>query len=286
MSSRYWIVVVGSIACGLGALSPTPLQAQEHSISQMDWKLRNLRPSGQPVVPLFDGWHAREDGTYDLCFGYFNLNLEEEVDIPLGPDNFIEPAQFDGGQPTHFEQVPEGYRRRFCVFTVNVPRDFGEQRVVWTLRLDGQTYSVPGHLVSVHYGMLDLADPSREVVAPVVRFVAPEGPEGRGRKGVTAGPVSIRVGEPLEVAIAVAPPEGVEARRWWVLWALHQGPGDVTFDPDELNVEEGQTSAKTTAVFSDPGEYLLRVQVVDGGGGSFSSHCCWTNGFVKVIVTR
>jgi hypothetical protein len=251
----------------------------------MEWQLQNLRPSGQPVIPLFDGWNAREDGTYDFCFGYFNLNLEEEIDIPLGPDNFIKPAQFDGGQPTHFQKVPEGYRRRFCVFTVNVPKDFKEP-VVWTLQQDGQTYSVPGQIVSIHYGMLDLEDPSREVAAPVVRFVEPAGPQGRGRHGITAGPVKTKVGQPVTISIAVTPPEGTDPTEWWVLWAMHQGPAEVIFSADDIEFEEGQSTARTTATFSQPGEYLLRAQVVDGGGGSFSSHCCWTNGFVRVAVEK
>ena len=68
--------------------------------------LRNLRPSGQPVVPIFEGWYSEPDGSYGLCFGYHNLNLQEALDIPLGPDNFIEPARFDGVQPTHFDPVP------------------------------------------------------------------------------------------------------------------------------------------------------------------------------------
>ena len=68
-----------------------------------------LRPRAQGIVPIFDGWYRNEDGSSDLCFGYYSLNTEEAVDIPLGPANAIEPAEFDGGQPTHFDPVP---RRR------------------------------------------------------------------------------------------------------------------------------------------------------------------------------
>ena len=40
-----------------------------------------------------------------MVFGYLNRNYEEEVDIPLGPDNSITvggEVYGDRGQPTHF----------------------------------------------------------------------------------------------------------------------------------------------------------------------------------------
>ena len=55
-----------------------------------------LRPDGGPVIPIFDGWFENPDGTYDLCFGYFNVNTEEILELPIGEDNFIEPIEFDG----------------------------------------------------------------------------------------------------------------------------------------------------------------------------------------------
>jgi len=41
----------------------------------------------------------------------------------------------------------------------------------------------------------------------------------------------------------------------------------------------------TTATFSEPGEYVLRVVVNDwSGNGGHGFQCCWTNGQVKVTV--
>ncbi len=101
----------------LWVLAVSPLEGQNRlPTASGDWMLRNLRPSGQPVIPLFDGWYHNPDGTFELCFGFHNLNTAQEVEIPLGPDNFIDPARFDGLQPTHFDEVPSEYRRRFCVF--------------------------------------------------------------------------------------------------------------------------------------------------------------------------
>ena len=56
---------------------------------------------GQNVAPAFEGWEQNPDGSYNFVFGYLNRNYEEEVDIPIGPNNNIEPGG-DRGQPTHF----------------------------------------------------------------------------------------------------------------------------------------------------------------------------------------
>ena len=136
-----------------------PLKAQLPRASQQrvaepggtQFNLDFLRPSGGPVIPIFEGWYPMPDGSYALSFGYFNVNTEEVLEIPQGPDNFIEPAIYDGVQPTHFLPVPEGDRRHWGVFTVKVPSDFGDGDVVWSLRHDGRTYSVPGRIRSTQY---------------------------------------------------------------------------------------------------------------------------------------
>src|SRR5690349_2122103 len=57
--------------------------------------------SGQDVAPAFEGWQQNPDGTYSFVFGYLNRNYEEQVDVPIGPNNNIEPGG-DAGQPAHF----------------------------------------------------------------------------------------------------------------------------------------------------------------------------------------
>ena len=96
---------------------------------------------GQSVSPAFEGWWQNEDGTYSLFFGYMNSNWLEEFDVPIGPDNNIEPGGPDRGQPTHFYP-----RRNLFLFTVDVPADFGEQEVVWTLTTNGVTERAYGSL--------------------------------------------------------------------------------------------------------------------------------------------
>jgi hypothetical protein len=102
---------------------------------------------GQPVLPVYEGWHPNQDGTIDLYFGYLNQNYEEEVDVPIGPDNNIGGKWGpDGGQPTHF--LPRNNR---WVFKVRVPGDFGKNELVWTLTSHGRTYRayatlIPGYV--------------------------------------------------------------------------------------------------------------------------------------------
>lgn len=270
-----------SIGCvGAVLLSTVPSEAQLIPFEQRAFSEQILRPAGQPVVPLFEGWYENPDGTYGICFGYFNLNTEETVDIPLGTDNFIEPSEFDGMQPTHFDPVPEAnYRRRFCVFSVTVPKDFGRQELVWTLRTHREALSTPGKLTPPY--VLDEPDAGgRGVVAPTLKFES-DGLEFRGRAGFMASPRTVAVGDLLDLAVWVDHPEPTS----WVGWSEHQGPGDVAFSEPEVNVEQADPVARTTARFSEPGDYLIRVQSIFSTT-SFEYHCCWTNGYVPVTVTH
>ncbi len=88
--------------------------------------------SGQSVSPSFEGWGTNPDGSFNLLFGYMNRNWEEEPDIAVGDNNKFSPGPDDRGQPTHF--LP---RRNRFVFKVQVPADFGEQELVWTVRVNG-----------------------------------------------------------------------------------------------------------------------------------------------------
>ena len=56
---------------------------------------------------------------------------------------------------------------------------------------------------------------------------------------------------------------------------------DVTFSENVFEVGPGEGLAETTAMFQEPGEYVLIVQVL---GGAFDNQCCWTNGYVEVTV--
>ena len=58
---------------------------------------------GQNISPAYEGWEKDADGSRYFLFGYMNHNWLEELDVPVGQDNLIEPGKPDQGQPTHFQ---------------------------------------------------------------------------------------------------------------------------------------------------------------------------------------
>jgi hypothetical protein len=276
-------VVAGLIAV-LFLATRTPLQAQRGAPPNRDWPLAvaNVLPSGQPVVPIFESWIPNPDGTIQFSFGYVNLNSQEALHIPLGPDNFIEPRKFDGFQPTHFDVAPRErarFARHQSVFIVTVPKGF-KGDVVWTLRVRGQTYSSPARATREEYGIEDLESLTESPVAPTLRFAA-SGLSGRGRQAFVAGPVTGEVGKPLPMSIGIdllSRPSSI------VTWYHHQGPGKVTFEPKEVVVKSGG-DVKTTATFSEPGDHVVRITAIESLA-ALEQHCCYTNGYVKVTVRR
>src|SRR6202051_3708401 len=97
--------------------------------------------AGQGVAPVYEGFETNPDGSFNMWFGYMNDNYEEEPDISIGPNNGFSPGSADRGQPTHF-----AVRRHKDIFSVTVPKDFGDQKLVWTLGVHGQTMQVSGTL--------------------------------------------------------------------------------------------------------------------------------------------
>jgi len=141
---RNGIAVIGLVL--LAALVPQSVQSQ-------DWTRREY-PEAPPnsknnfVAPYFDGFYQNPDGTWTLSFGFMNRNDEDLIEIALGENNFIEPAEYDGIQPTTFPVVSYGGfggPRERGVFGVVVPEDF-DGDVWWTLTTDGYTTKVPGRL--------------------------------------------------------------------------------------------------------------------------------------------
>src|SRR3984893_3507904 len=61
-----------------------------------------LHESGQNVTPPYEGWFKNPNGVISLLFGYFNRNVKEELDIPIGPNNRIDPGGPDQGQSKPF----------------------------------------------------------------------------------------------------------------------------------------------------------------------------------------
>ena len=282
------LVVVVTAAIGVGG-AQAPRQ----------WPLAPVPPDGQRVAPFFDGFYQNPDGTITLSFGYSNFNREQTIEIPLGPDNFIEPKEYDGRQPTSFPVAPgagpTGARRdrERGVFTVTVPGTF-KGDVVWTLRHAGQTHKVPGRSKTGAYGLLwPMASGS---IPPQLRFKA-DGPFGRGPVGIESPPLQATVGTPLSVTIWLnddskrtdeiqIKERGPERNAINVNWYKHSGPGPVTFDPPKSSLKELAGTATSAISFAQPGTYILRVRADNFGrvDTSAGNQCCWTNGYIRVSV--
>ena len=163
-------------------------------------KLDAPRPHaiGQSVSPSFEGWYENPDGSFSIVFGYLNRNFEEHLDIPVGPDNRIEPAPADRGQPTHF--LP---RRHTGVFAIRVPADFGEQELTWSLTAHGRTIAIPGNLRPA-WRIDALREVTNGNTPPVLRFA----PDGEPRPGAGR-----RVGPHLGCAVAARRVVRLDDRR-------------------------------------------------------------------------
>jgi hypothetical protein len=293
------VTALGSIAIGLALIGPQPVQGQDWT--QREYPLAPPNSNNNFVAPFFDGWYENEDGTYTLSFGFMNRNDSDLIEIPLGEDNFIEPSQYDGMQPTSFPTVMYpgfGGPRERGIFGVVVPADF-DGDVWWTLTTDGYTTRVPGRLVSPGPVIkaayeLGITPQARGSLRPIIRF-SENGPDGIGIEGLARpGTLSTEVGEPLEVQFwAFDRGERELGAVNMSLWK-HRGPvgGMIAFESlvEPAPVESGAlrrqgrrpvtpgpidigdpvgipiTGATPNigsfrATFDTPGEYVIRVRI-------------------------
>jgi len=247
-----------------------------------------LKDSGEGVFPAFEGWYANPDGTYNLLLGYYNRNQKQALDIPVGPNNRVEPGGPDLGQPTYFQP-----RRGWGVFAIKVPKDFGsEKRYTWTIVANGKTASVPVGLIK-DYQIEPFKDAAEGNTPPVLKF-SPTGKTFTGPPVEIAHTLTGAVGQPVTLEVIITddmhkeegenPAVASRIPRLVQSWHKHRGPGNVTFSEQRPKIgDDGRTS--TTATFAAPGEYILRAQGNDNsgeGGGGFQ--CCWTNAYVKVAI--
>jgi hypothetical protein len=268
-----------------------------------------------------EGWYGNEDGTYSISFGYLNAN-RDTLEIPIGPDNFIEPAEYNGMQPTTF--FPGHHRG---IFAATLPAVMRDTDVWWTLRkANGEVTRVPGRIGTVAY-QLDWYPRPHGTVPPRVWFDS-DGEEGRGPPGVVAErTLTVSAGSPLTVSINVREDSERDTDDFRfrepltlrVVWSKHQGPGRVEFTrhestpvpeqaetpaggrggggggfqgagrprPDRIEVSDDVESlVRVVATFSEPGEYMLLAQVDNFRATDSGSgdQCCWTNGYVRVSV--
>src|SRR5215218_6841508 len=189
---------------------------------------------GQNASPAFEGWESNPDGSFNFLFGYMNRNWEEEIDVPIGPDNTFEPGGPDVGQPTRFYP-----RRNRFVFRVPVPKDFGEKEMVWTLTTKGKTekafaslktdYFIDDVVKASETGALGAGSSSPEIRANKPPVVKVEGDKAR----------SAKVGESVALTVLVTD-DGVPKPR-------SQGGVGAGVRPS-TQVQAGQSAAPTAVV--------------------------------------
>jgi len=231
--------------------------------------------SGQDVVPVYEGWLRNADGTFTFVFGYFNRNWKEELVIPAGPGNKVEPGEPDRGQPTYF--LP---RRQPWLFRVQVPKDWGQQELVWTITVHGRTEKAYAQLIPEEEilerliqtrGNLNPCEedpnkppsitivpvPPAEVSAPasLTALVSDDGLP-KPRPAPKPKPGAIRQAQ-TNTATGIRPP-GLSVK-----WFEYRGPAKVTFDSaGPIAVSNGR--AIVSARFAEPGTYVLRATADDG----------------------
>jgi hypothetical protein len=261
----------------------------------------NAVASGQNIAPVYEGWEPNPDGSFNLVFGYMNRNWEEEIDVPAGPDNVLEPAGPDRGQPTHF--FP---RRNRFVFRVRVPSDFGSKEIVWTLTTHGRTekaygtlkpdYVIDDVVIMANVGAGGQLGTTPDLIGNKPPVLALDGERKR----------AVKVGEPV-VLTAVATDDGKPRTRAIVAgvganrtlpnsatglrlsWFVYRGANSVVFDPPQTKVWEDTRDGGNSpwslgwrtppapegnkwivrAKFTQPGSYVLRCLAHDGGLSTF-----------------
>jgi hypothetical protein len=263
--------------------------------------------AGQSIQPIFEGWTKEADGGYQLWFGYLNRNHVEEISVPVGPGNRIEPGGPDRGQPTYFYT-----RFNRQLFSVAVPRDFGpKSQVIWTLVSNGQTERAVGWLrpdweiarpgtgtgsgrggeaarnepptLTVSSASTAAVSVPLELSATVTDDGMPPGRgrgAGRGNSKRPPGPPAFdnpdfKSTVPTNVPqVERAAPPNLDARLQ-VTWLVWRGPAAVTFNPPVAGADQGK--ALVTATFTAPGDYILRARATDGAATTARD--------VKVVVT-
>ena len=256
---------------------------------------------GTSITGAYEGWYDNPDGTHVFLVGYYNRNINRDMDVPIGPNNRIEPGGPDMGQPTHFLKG-----RQTGVFTITVPKAFTkEQRLTWTIIVNGITTVIPLR-TPADYNISPFKDAAVGNTPPVIHLFDEKaaGIQGPLSSVATAVAKTATLASGLALPVWIqddakytsgtnAPLKNVPAPAT-ITWSQFRGPADVTFDnaKPKLEVLAGggvdqpfTGKATVTAKFKQAGEYYLQLTANDfsgnGGGGEV---CCWSSALVKVTV--
>ena len=249
--------------------------------------------SGQDIQPAFEGWSRNLDGSFTMHFGYLNRNWVQELSVPVGPNNNIEPGGPDRGQPTFFYT-----RTQRNLLSVVVPKDWGKKELIWTVTANGKMQKAFGWL-----------QPEWEIdPAGGASTGGQTSPELRANKPPTFAievPARVAIGQnvplasvvtddgipkpsaPKKAAVGQETPPGLVAsndtpvnlpqlassgrgqggggeggiRGPFVTWMVYRGPANATFTSRNIQVKDGKAPSSVT--FNVPGEYVLLGRASD-----------------------
>ena len=296
MSNKLKLLVAAGVIAGLvGVPQVAPAQ-----LDHLPYMLKYNK--GQNIQPIFQGWSRNPDGSYEMHLGYLNRNYLEELHVPIGPDNHIEPGGPDQGQPTYFYT-----RNNRQIFSVTVPADFGNRELIWTLTIRGKTEQAVGWLqpeweINPDTGGRQLGEEARRNVPPAVTLSAPASISLQDKLTLTANVMDDGLPTPRgsrqlqrnravgqEIPPILVPPEGtpepptnlpqlnVNARGRQsrpsppeglsVSYIVWRGPAGVKFEPMFALAEDGTAATETT--FTQPGEYTLQARAHDGARSTY-----------------
>jgi len=316
--NKQFTTVIGAVSGLMTLLLVGAAQAQAPDPFNPNNRFLTINPSvGLPIIPVMEGWYPNPDGGYTISFGYHNRNADTEIDIPIGENNFFEPAEFNGMQPTHFLG-----ERDIGVFTVVIPASMKDESIWWNIKTgDNEILKVPGRGGIGAY-QLDRMPRPQGSVSPDAWF--DDGSRGAGPDGPTNSRViTAKVGEPVALSVHLkdpsvrdpSDPRFEEPLSLHMQWFHHQGPGKVEFTkhestidppppperpnappglgrrapgPSEVTLPIPEGTASVYATFSEPGEYVVRARVDNwnAADSSAGNQCCWTNAYQRVSVSN
>src|SRR5215471_3931067 len=188
---RSFVVAVLMSALAGGVL----LRAGQQGVGQVPSQLpltQSVRDRGSSVTPAFEGWYYDKDGSQRFLVGYFNRNMKQEFDIPVGPNNHIDPGGPDMGQPTHFQTG-----RQWGILSIKVPKDLGDKKLTWTIVANGFTNSITLH-TKPEYVVEPFEDAANKNTPPKIKFQE-DGPDFTGPPTVTAATYTVAANAPLKL---------------------------------------------------------------------------------------
>ena len=149
------------------------------------------RQFGAGITGAFEGWFESPDGSRSFLVGYLNRNTTQVLDVPIGPNNRIEPGGPDMGQPTHF--LPG---RRYGMFVVPVPGPLRSTPDVDDCRQPDTSIRSPASTAGQSFKEIAAGNTTRPAVCT-------ERPGGRGHRRWLCATRMAVVGAALSAALGV-----------------------------------------------------------------------------------